>query len=94
MPACLCLALSVLALSFGSLSVSLSAMQAHPPQHALAHCNNSSAVGVDVTVSVVVKLPYYANTHKTHGKSKTQNTKAQTQKHTQRKIAQKHVQQM
>lgn len=57
---CLCLALSVLA--------ALSLSHASSPQHALAHCNNSSAV--DVGVSVVVKLPYYANTHKTHAKAK------------------------
>lgn len=77
---CLCLALSVLA--------ALSLSHASSPQHALAHCNNSSAV--DVGVSVVVKLPYYANTHKTHAKAKHKSKHT----HTQRKIAQKHVQQM
>lgn len=67
---CLCLALSVLAALFLS--------HASSPQHALAHCNNSSAV--DVGVSVVVKLPYYANTHKTHAKAKHKSKHTHTAK--------------
>lgn len=58
--------------------LSLSASHASSPQHALAHCNNSSAV--DVGVSVVVKLPYYANTHKTHAKAKHKSKHTHTAK--------------